>query len=151
MTLNDLWARFKVIDSLHASKMIKYGLVMTPTPCRVVGCIISIRPTCAPVHILTYLHRITSVYATGLWSIYSFLTFQRMIKLSSVSLPLVSPTCKITNARYRCASDSTRSVDHCARYKFYWLIDWLTSAFHPKNFNKTYPWMFEVHKHAVNV
>jgi len=33
MTLNDLWARFKVIDSLNAAKMAKYSLVMTPTPC----------------------------------------------------------------------------------------------------------------------
>jgi len=29
MTLNDLWARFKVIDSLNATKMAKYSLVMT--------------------------------------------------------------------------------------------------------------------------
>jgi len=35
MTLNDLRARFKVIDSLNAAKMAKYSLVMTPTPCRV--------------------------------------------------------------------------------------------------------------------
>ena len=31
MTLNDLSARFKVIDSLNAAKMAKYSLVMTPT------------------------------------------------------------------------------------------------------------------------
>jgi len=42
MTLNDMWARFKVIDSLNAAKMTKYSLVMTPTPCRVAGCIIYI-------------------------------------------------------------------------------------------------------------
>jgi len=36
--LNDLWARFKVIDSLNAAKMRKYSLVMTPTPCRMAGC-----------------------------------------------------------------------------------------------------------------
>jgi len=35
MTLNDLCARFKVIDSLNAAKMAKYSLVMTPMPCRV--------------------------------------------------------------------------------------------------------------------
>jgi len=29
ITLNDLWARFKVIDSLNAAKMAKYSLVMT--------------------------------------------------------------------------------------------------------------------------
>ena len=32
MTLNDLWTRFKVIDSINAAKMAKYSLVMTPTP-----------------------------------------------------------------------------------------------------------------------
>jgi len=42
MTLNDLCARFKVIDSLNAAKMAKYSLVMIPTPCRVAGCIIHI-------------------------------------------------------------------------------------------------------------
>jgi len=31
MTLNNLWARFKVIDSFNAAKMAKYSLVMTPT------------------------------------------------------------------------------------------------------------------------
>jgi len=36
MTLNDLCARFKVIDSLNAAKMAKYGLTITPTPCRVI-------------------------------------------------------------------------------------------------------------------
>jgi len=35
MTLNDLWARFKAIDSLNAAKMAKYNSVMTPMPCRV--------------------------------------------------------------------------------------------------------------------
>jgi len=44
MTLNDLCARFKVIDSLNAAKMAKYSLVMTPTPCKVAGCI-SVRRT----------------------------------------------------------------------------------------------------------
>jgi len=33
--LNDLCARFKVIDSLNAAKMAKYSLVLTPTSCRV--------------------------------------------------------------------------------------------------------------------
>ena len=56
MTLNDLWARFKVIYSLNAPKMAKYNLVLTPTPCRVVGCIISIGlRTHALTHLLTYL------------------------------------------------------------------------------------------------
>ena len=61
MTLNDPWARFKVIDSLNAAKITKYCLVMTPTPCRVAGwersIIISIRPTytCARLHTY-YLH-----------------------------------------------------------------------------------------------
>ena len=35
MTLNDLYARFKVIDSLNTTKMPKYSLGMTPTPCTV--------------------------------------------------------------------------------------------------------------------
>jgi len=43
MTLNDLCARFKVIDSLNVAKMVKYSLVMTPTPCRVAGCIIPVK------------------------------------------------------------------------------------------------------------
>jgi len=34
----------KVVDSLNAAKMTKYSLVMTPTPCREAGGIISIRP-----------------------------------------------------------------------------------------------------------
>jgi len=32
MTLNDLCATFKVVDSLNDVKMAKYTLVMTPTP-----------------------------------------------------------------------------------------------------------------------
>jgi len=51
-------ARVKVIDSLSAAIIAKYSLVMTPTPCRVAGCIISIRSTysCAGAftHIITY-------------------------------------------------------------------------------------------------
>jgi len=43
MTLDDLWARFKVIYSLNGAKMAKCSLVITPTPCIVAGCIISIR------------------------------------------------------------------------------------------------------------
>jgi len=46
MTLDDVWARFKVIDSLNAAKMAKYGLVMTPAPCRVAGYIIHVRQSC---------------------------------------------------------------------------------------------------------
>jgi len=42
-TLNDLCTRFKVIDSSNAAKMVKYSLVMTPTSCRLAGCIISVR------------------------------------------------------------------------------------------------------------
>jgi len=34
MTLNDLSARLKVIDSLIAAEVAKYSLLMTPTPCR---------------------------------------------------------------------------------------------------------------------
>jgi len=55
MTSNDLWARFKVFDSLNAAKMAKYSLVMTPTLCKVAGCIISIRLTYSCADVLTYL------------------------------------------------------------------------------------------------
>jgi len=55
MILNDLCAGFKVIDSLNAAKMAKYSLVMTPTPCRVTGCIISVRRTYSCTRALTYL------------------------------------------------------------------------------------------------
>jgi len=55
-----------VIDSLNAAKMKKYSLIMTRTPCRLAGCIISIRPTySAPVHSLTYLHSWLWAYKTG--------------------------------------------------------------------------------------
>ena len=68
MTLNDLWARFKVIDSLNAAKMAKYSLVMTPTPCRVAECIIFIRPTylCTRslTYLFTYLHSCFEAYKT---------------------------------------------------------------------------------------
>jgi len=84
MTLNDLWARMKVIHSLNAARMTKYSLVMTPTPCRVAGDIISTRPTDSCARALTYLLKLTQnnqpvFLATGLWA--SSLTFQRMICL----------------------------------------------------------------------
>jgi len=58
VTLNDHWARFKVIDSLNAAQMVKYSLVMTRTPCRVAGCIISVRHSCSYLltYLLTYFH-----------------------------------------------------------------------------------------------
>jgi len=59
--------------------MTKYSLVMTPTPCRVDGGIISIKPMYSCARALTYLHRITSVF--GDWPVISFTTFQRMICL----------------------------------------------------------------------
>ena len=69
MTLDDLWAKFKVIDSLNAARMAKYRLVMTPTPCRVAGCIISIKPTYsrngALTYLFTYLHSWLGEYKTG--------------------------------------------------------------------------------------
>jgi len=37
MTLDDLWARLKVTESLNGAKMAKYSLVMTPTPRREFG------------------------------------------------------------------------------------------------------------------
>jgi len=69
MTLDDLWAKFKVINSLNATEMAKYSIVLTPTPCRVAGCIISIRPTysCADAlsYLFTYLHSFLGSYKTG--------------------------------------------------------------------------------------
>ena len=69
MILDDLWARFKVIDSLTAAKMATYSLVMSPTTCIVAGCIMSIRSTysCARSHtyLLTYLHSELGAYKTG--------------------------------------------------------------------------------------
>jgi len=59
----------KVIDYLNAANMTKYSFVMTPTPCRVAGCIISIlKPTYAPMHLLTYLSYLRNwlwAYKTG--------------------------------------------------------------------------------------
>ena len=58
MTLNDLWARFKVIDSLNAAKMAKCSLVMTPTRCRISLWLdrhIFIRTTYSCARALTYL------------------------------------------------------------------------------------------------
>jgi len=55
MILNGLCARFKVVNSLNASKMAKYSLVMTPTLCRVAGCVISVRRTYSCTRALTYL------------------------------------------------------------------------------------------------
>ena len=53
MTLNDLCARLRVIHSINAAKMAK--CILAQTPCRVVGCVISVRRTQALVHLLTYL------------------------------------------------------------------------------------------------
>jgi len=46
--------------------MAKYSLVMTPTPCRVAGRIISIRPTysCARGHLLTHYAQLARLYRT---------------------------------------------------------------------------------------
>jgi len=38
---------------------------MTPTPCRVAGCIISIKPTYSCARALTYLHSWLGAYKTG--------------------------------------------------------------------------------------
>ena len=53
MTLDDLWARFKVIDSLNTAKMAKYSL--ESDACRVAECIMSIRPMYSCTGLLTYL------------------------------------------------------------------------------------------------
>jgi len=54
-----------LIDSLNAAQMAKYSLVMTPKPCRVAGCIMSIRPTYSCAGALTYLHGWLCEYTTG--------------------------------------------------------------------------------------
>ena len=55
--------------SLNAAKMANYSLMMTPTPCWVAGCIISIKPTysCngALAYLFTYLHSWLGEYKTG--------------------------------------------------------------------------------------
>ena len=45
--------------------MAKYSLVMTPTPCKMSGCIISIRPTASYAGVLTYFHNWPGAYKTG--------------------------------------------------------------------------------------
>jgi len=57
MTLNDLCARFKVIDALNGANMTKYSLVMTTTPRRVAGGIslLGLPPTYSWARALTYL------------------------------------------------------------------------------------------------
>jgi len=47
------------------SEMAKYSLVMTPTPCRVAGCIISIRPTRLRTHVLMHLLPYLLTYTVG--------------------------------------------------------------------------------------
>ena len=54
--------------------MAKYRLVMTPTPCRVAGCIISIRPTYSCADALTYLF----TYIVGSGSIKPAISPQRL-------------------------------------------------------------------------
>jgi len=86
--------------------MTKYSLVMTPTPCRVAGGIISIRPTYSCACALTYLlTRITSVLCD--WPVIYFPDFSAN-DMSSVPLPLVGPI--IINV---CGTDST-SLRHRA-------------------------------------
>jgi len=77
--LEYILARFKVIDSVTATKITKYSLVMTPTPGRVAGGIISIKPmySCAIMRPCTYL----------------------VTHLLTQSLPLVGP--KIIHVRNR--------------------------------------------------
>jgi len=57
--------RFKVIDFINAAKMAKYSLIMTPTPCKVVGCILlGIRIRWC-IYLFTYLHSWFGTYKTG--------------------------------------------------------------------------------------
>jgi len=58
MTLNNVWARFKVIDTLNEAKIAKYSLEMTPMPRRRTGLeelSLLVLRIHAPVHLLTYL------------------------------------------------------------------------------------------------
>ena len=65
VTLNDLWERFKVIDSLKAAKNDEIQLSNDSDTIRLAWCIISIRATYSRAreltYLLNYLHRITSV------------------------------------------------------------------------------------------
>ena len=82
------------IDSLNATKKWRNTAWMTAMPCRVAGCIISIRPTYswvrAFIYLLIYLHRITSVIGNWL----QFPDFSAN-DLSYFPLPLTGP--KIIN------------------------------------------------------
>jgi len=72
---------------LNAAKMTKYSLVMTPTPRRVAGCIISIRPTYSYARAFTYL-LIQNNQRFGDWPVINFPDFSAN-DLSSVLLHLV--------------------------------------------------------------
>jgi len=67
MTLNDLCARFKVIDSLNAAKMAKYSLVMTPTPYVKWLDALYLLGVQALVHLLTYLLTLARAYEAYGW------------------------------------------------------------------------------------
>jgi len=117
MTLNDLWAGFKVIDSLDAAKMAKCSLVMTPTPCTVAGCIISIvsiGPTYSCTRALTYL----LTYTVGSGRIKPAISPKRM----KIEQKL---TAYIKSYTYTCFRLPTN--DLCARFDFE-VIDSLNAA-----------------------
>jgi len=67
MTLDNLWWRFKVIDSLNAAKMAKYSLVVTPTPYRVDMDALYLLGTRALTYLVTYLlnYTVARGYKTG--------------------------------------------------------------------------------------
>jgi len=75
----------KIVDFRHLScsisEMVQYRVQVAP--CRVSGCIVSIRPTYSCARALTYLHVLTQL---------------ALCDLSSVALVLVSP--KIINVLY---------------------------------------------------
>jgi len=65
MTLNDLWARLKVIDSLNAAKMAKYSLVMTSRHVEWLDAYLLGVRIHVLVHLLTYLYSWLGAYKTA--------------------------------------------------------------------------------------
>ena len=71
-----------------------------------------------------------SKYALRLQESNTLDTFKRRLKTHLTSLNYPQRITTFIRPATSRAPDSTRSVDHCARYKFYWLIDWLRDATH---------------------
>jgi len=115
MTLNDPWARFKVIYSLNAAKMAKYSLVLTPTPCRVAGCIISIRPRYSCNGALTYLFFFTYLltYTVGSGNIKPAISPKRL----KIERKLLLTAYIKSDTGFRLPPKCMTLNDLCARFK----------------------------------